>query len=226
MKKLSEILVLSSRRIFNEIIAVLLFSLISSAVLAPIALFLPVGIALVLILFIYIPLCVGVMGAVYQRLQGNKRLLKPIFYYAAKYYLSSIVFGIISGLFLLIIVSSWWYYGQQESLFYFVLAVFQTYFVGMFFISQLFTIPLLIQEDIGIFTAMGTSTKLFVANPLYSIGAFFQALCITLLLGVTVVGFAFLFIGMMSIYAHLLTLNVRLKHKPEEQKQAEMILAL
>ncbi|MDT2259508.1 hypothetical protein P7H06_08250 [Paenibacillus larvae] len=123
------------------------------------------------------------------------------------------------GLFVLILVSSWMYYGSRSGMGYFILAVFQTYFVTMFFVSQLYTLPLVIQQETGFFRAVNQSIKLFLKHPLYTIGAFFQVVCVTVTLVLTVVGFMALYPGVMGIYLNKVTAN--LIRTPEESGPKE-----
>lgn len=66
----------------------------------------------------------------------------------------------------------------------------------------------------GIVQAMGESVKLFFRHPGYTMGACFQAMCLSALLMLTVVGFGALFGGMFAIYQHKVALNVL---EPEEE---------
>lgn len=211
MRKLSEIVVRSGKRIYHDIIPVAMFSVIGALILVPFVFFLPVGIALALLPFIIVPLCTGVLYATDRMIRGERARLSAMFAGAGKMLLPSLVFALFFSVFVLIIVSTWWYYGSKSGTLYFSLAVFQTYFVAMVLVSQLYTLPLVVQQRVGIFTAMGRSVKLFLAHPGYTIGAFVQLASLTLLLGVTVVGFAGLYLGMHGIYANLVTANVLAK---------------
>ncbi|MDF2669044.1 MAG: hypothetical protein K0R67_1350 [Paenibacillus sp.] len=208
MKKLSQIVTGSGVQIYREIVPIALFSIVSSLALIPFVFFLPVGLALVFVVLVYLPLCTGALYAAHRILSGDKGKVRMMWKGAFKFYGASLVFGLMIALFVLILVSSWWYYGGKSGSMYFVLAVFQTYFVAMVMVSQVYTMPLVVQEGIGIIPAIGRSVKLFLANPLYTIGAFVQIVCLTIILGITVVGFAFLFVGMISIYLNMLTANV------------------
>jgi hypothetical protein len=219
MKKLSEIVVQSGVRIFRDITSVALFSLISSLVLVPAILVLPIPFAAALLCLLYMPLVTGAIYAGNEMLSGQKAKLSSMLRGTIQHYVSSLLFGMLSLLFVLIIISSWWYYGNKSGLFYFALAVFQTYFVAMFFISQLYTLPLLVQEKVGIWTAIGRSAKLFIKHPGYTVGAFLQMLSIGVLLLLTVVGFAGLYVGSMAIYMNLLTRNLLPKEEENEGAQ-------
>ncbi|MFB6365374.1 hypothetical protein ACFCP7_15055 [Paenibacillus elgii] len=215
MRKLSEIMVRSGLQTYREIIHVALFSIVSSLVLFPVLLFLPVPLALLVLALLYVPLAAGAIHACHRILQGEKGSVRTMLKGTLAHYGASLVFGLVCALFVVILVSSWWYYGSRSGTMSLALAVFQTYFVALFFISQTYTLSLVVQERLGIFSAMGRSVKLFVARPMYTIGACFQMLCLTVLLGVTVVGFACLYIGMIGFFANLVTANVLKKDEEE-----------
>lgn len=216
MRKLSEIVVRSGKRIYMDIIPVALFSVVGALVLAPFVFWLPVGVSALLLPFIAVPLAAGVLHATGRMIDGGRAKLSAMFAGAWKFALPSLVFALFCSLFVLIIVSTWWYYGGKDGTLYFALAVFQTYFTAMVLVSQLYTLPLVVRERMGVFTAMGCSVKLFLKHPGYTIGAFVQLLSLTVLLGVTVVGFAGLYLGIYGIYANLVTANVLAKPEEEE----------
>jgi hypothetical protein len=219
MRKLSVIVVQSAKRVFQDIIPVALLSIAGALVLVPFVFLLPVGISLFLLPFIFVPLCAGALHATHRMMKGERAKVSAMFAGAWKFLLPSLAFAFVCSLFILIIVSTWWYYGGKSGLLYFALAVFQTYFVAMVFVSQIYTLPLVVQEGAGVFAAMGRSVKLFLAHPGYTIGAFIQLLSLTVLLGVTIVGFGCLFLGMYGIYSNLVTAN--LFAKPEEESHED-----
>lgn len=215
MRKLSAVVVQSAKAVFHDMIPVALLSVLGALVLVPFVFLLPVGLSLLLLPFVFVPLCAGALYATERRMKGERARVSALFAGAWKFLRPSAVFGLFCSLLLLIVVSTWWYYGGKSGTLYFALAVFQTYFVAMVFVSQLYALPLVVRERIGVFTAMGRSVKLFLAHPGYTVGAFIQLLSLTLLLGVTIVGFGCLFFGMYGVYAHLATAN--LFAKPEEE---------
>lgn len=216
MRKLSEIVIQSGKKIYQDIIPVALFSIMGALVLVPFVFFLPVGISLFVLPFVIVPLCAGALHATHRMMKGERTKLSALFAGAWKFALPSFVIALATSIFILIIVSTWWYYGGKPGMLYFALAVFQTYFVGMVLVSQLYALPLVVQQGVGVFTAMGRSVKLFLAHPGYTIGAFIQLLSVTVLLGLTVIGFAALYLGMYAIYSNLVTAN--LLAKPEENE--------
>ncbi|PYI57144.1 hypothetical protein [Paenibacillus flagellatus] len=217
MRKLSEIVVRSAKRIYQDIIPVALFSMTGAIVFVPFVFFLPIGISLVFLPFVAVPLAAGALHATHRMMKGEKPRLAAMFAGVWKFALPSIAFAFVCSIFILIIVSTWWYYGGKSGMLYFVLAVFQTYFVSMVLVSQLYALPLVVQEGAGVFTAMGRSVKLFLAHPVYTIGAFVQLLSLTVLLGVTVIGFAALYLGMYGIYANEVTANVLAKPERDDE---------
>jgi hypothetical protein len=208
LKKLGQIVVQSGVQIFREITSVILLSLLTSVVLVPAIMMLPIPFAVIALIILYVPLVTGVIYAGNRFLLGNRLKAGDVLRGAVKYYAASVVFGLLCALFLLILISSWWYYGTRSGMLYFGLAIFQTYFVAIFYMSQLYTLPLIVQQDLGVFKAIGRSVKMFVKHPGYTVGAFLQSLSIAVLLLLTVIGFAALYTGAMSIYLNRVTRNL------------------
>lgn len=208
MKKLSQIVTQSGIQVYREIVPVALFSIVTSLVLLPFVFFLPVGLAVLFAVLLYVPLFTGVLYASHRMLTGEKGKLRTMWKGTVRFYGASVVFGVIVTAFVLILIASWWYYGGKSGTVYYALAVFQSYFIAMVLVSQVYTLPLLVQERMGVFTAIGRSFKLFIANPMYTIGAFIQMVCLTIILGITIVGFAGLYVGMVGIYLNMLTANL------------------
>ncbi|WP_052486923.1 hypothetical protein [Gordoniibacillus kamchatkensis] len=208
MKKLSEVLVRSGVLVYREITAVVLLSLISSIVLIPAVLMLPVPAAAFVLCLLYVPLAAGALYAAHQASREGGIRAASMLRGTVKHYGASALFGLLCGLFALILVSSWWYYGSRSGTLYFGLAVFQTYFVAMVLVSQFYTLPLVVQEGVGIGAAMGQSVKLFFKHPGYTVGACLQAAAIGVLLLVTVVGYAALYVGALAMYWNAAAANV------------------
>lgn len=219
MRKLSEVMVQSGILIYREITKLALFSLVCSAVLIPVVFFFSIPAAFLLLCAVYFPLMVGVLYSCHHHLSKSRGGTRKIFRGAIQFYFPAVLFGLLIGLFVLILISSWMYYGSRSGMGYFILAVFQTYFVTMFFVSQLYTLPLVIQREEGFFRAVNGSIRLFLKHPLYTIGAFFQVVCITVMLALTVVGFMALYPGIMGIYLNKVTAN--LIRTPEESAPKE-----
>jgi hypothetical protein len=201
VKKLSQVLVRSGVLVYREITAVALLSLASSAVLIPAAVLLPIPAAVLALCLLYAPLVAGALHATHEGLRGGAGIrLADMLRGAVKYYGASVMFGLLCGLFALILISSWWYYGSRSGALYFGLAVFQSCFVTMVLVSQFYTLPLVVQEGAGFAAAMGRSVKLFFRHPGYTIGACLQAAAVGVLLLATVIGFAGLYVGALSLY--------------------------
>ncbi|MCM3784602.1 hypothetical protein M3231_16685 [Neobacillus mesonae] len=223
MRKLSEVLVKTGAEIYREIIPVALYSVLSSLILIPTVMLLPITAALVVIPFIYMPLFFGVLNVFHHKMERKSRRsgMKDFADGVKKGYLPAVVMGLFVSLLVFILWSTWWYYGGKEGMFYTVIALFQTYFVIMAFVSQFHTFQLVLQKDMGIFRAMGESVKLLFRHPGYTVGAFFQTVCLTLLLALTAVGFLVLFNGMMGIYMHKVTANLIEEEEPAADEWSE-----
>jgi len=218
MRSLNDVLKKSGSIIYNEMVHVALTSAIGSAVLAFLVLYLPFYYALLLLPLLYMPLVYGALYAYHRKTLGEKLLARNVFVGAAKGFFPAAVFGYLMALLLFILISTWWYYHEQDSLLYLVVALFQTYFAVAVLISQFYTLQLVLQENMGIFRAMGTSVKLFFRHPGYTTGAFFQAAVVLAALLVTVVGFGLLYVGSFAIFQHEAAYNVL---HPEEKKDEE-----
>ncbi|WP_051217594.1 hypothetical protein [Paenibacillus assamensis] len=219
MKKLSVVIAQTGRQVYEQILKVLGYSLICSLVLAPMLLLMNVALAVICFSLVLFPLLSGVFYACHLQLSGEMVTFRHIVAGFRKFYVRSVGFGLFLTLFALILISSWWYYGDQGNMLHFTIAVFQTYFVMMALISQLYTMPLVYREQLSMFQAMGKSVKLFLRHPLYTVGAFLQALCLMFILAVTVVGFLGLFVGMFGYYLNLLTANVLKETEPQHGAQ-------
>lgn len=219
MRKLSRVVVQAAKRVFEDIVPVALLSAVGALLLAPLVFFAPVGVSLLVLPFVFVPLCAGALHAANRMLAGGRLKLRTMLAGAWRFLLPSLAVAFVYAAFMLIIVSTWWYYGGKGGTFSVALAVFQTYFVAMVLVSQLYALPLIVRERMGAFAAMGRSVKLFLRHPGYTIGAFVQLLSLTVLLGLTIVGFGCLFLGMYGIYANLVTANVLAG--PEEDEDGE-----
>lgn len=133
MRKLSEVLVKTGAEIYREIIPVALYSVLSSLILIPTVLLLPITAALFVIPFIYMPLFFGVLNVFHHKMERKSRRngLKDLAAGVRKGYFPAVVMGLFISLLVFILWSTWWYYGGQDGMFYTVIAVFQTYFVIM-----------------------------------------------------------------------------------------------
>lgn len=217
-RTLNEVVALSGKRLFHDIVPLSLLSLAGAAVLVPFLFFLPIGLSLPLLPFAGVPLCAGALAASNLSAPGGSIRIRGLFVGAFRFMLPSLVLAFVGAAFMLIVVSSWWYYGSRSGVLSFALAVFQTYFAGMVLVSQLYALPLVVREKIGPWTAMGRSFRLFLANPLYTIGASAQLVSAAVLLAVTGVGFGFLFFGLYGVYMHQVADNVLASPDSEELK--------
>jgi hypothetical protein len=218
MRKLHQVLVSTGTETFREIVPITLLSLASSAVLVPVVIFTKLALAFILIPLLYMPLVYGVFYAYHQRTEGRKLALREVLIGARKGFGAAVSFGLLCSLLLLILWSTWWFYGGREGTMNWTIVIFQTYFVAMVLVSQFYTLQLVLQRQMGIFKAMGESVKLFLRHPAYTIGAFFQAMIVSIMLTVTVAGFLALFNGMLAVYLHKAAYNVL---NPDEEVETE-----
>lgn len=208
MRKLSEVLVRTGTEVYHEIVRVSMYSLLSSLALLPLVFLVPTPIAAALVPVVYFPLLFGVFAVFHRKSEGLPWGTRFVLTEAIRGFLPAFVFGLFCTVLVLILISSWWYYGGKEGFFPLSLAVFQTYFVAMAFVSQIYTIPLVICKKMNIFRAAGESAKLFFRHPAYTFWVFFQMLVVSAALLATVVGFAVLWAGTIGVFMNLAAKNV------------------
>ncbi|WP_139488649.1 hypothetical protein [Brevibacillus dissolubilis] len=216
MNSLTHILQLTARESYKNLMTIILLNLTVLILLSPGVLLLHVYVAVAYLILLIGPL---MLALTYET--GNfddyekvtvKGFLKTIPKYAGK----GILFGGAMCFFALIVGSAWWYHANTGSQWTFVLACFQTYFVGMIFISQLYTMPLLTQYGYTLKDSMFASVKLFIRHPLYTLGACLQLWCLAAALLFTVVGFLFLYPAIYTTMTNNLTRNVLMSDRSRD----------
>lgn len=125
-------------------------------------------------------------------------------------------YGALMLLFIGIVVSAWWYWSVNGAYWAFVVACFQTYFVAMLWIGQMFAVPLYVKYGHSLGNSMLVSLKLLVKHPLYTLGGFVQLASLAVVLLVTVVGFPLLFPGIFGLWLNRMTANVISHYDPSE----------
>jgi hypothetical protein len=91
--------------------------------------------------------------------------------------------------------STWWYYLASPSTLRFILAMVQSYLLGMFVMSSVYVPALLAFGELKVGDAFLESFRLFFTNTGYSLLLWVQLLTLTVFLLVTTIGFALLFAG-------------------------------
>lgn len=217
MNSLSGVLKKSGHDIFENIVEILGISLMASIPILP-AFFMVLPIGIVYLLLLAMPCFIAAFYALRQRMNRKPFKYKYFLTGFKKYYLKGLVYGFIMGLFLLIIISSWWYYLKVKTVMAFTIAMFQSYFFIMICASQMYTIAILVTEDLSLFKCINESMKLFLGNPGYTIGTLIQILALSALLVLTVVSVPLLLAGMVSIFLINIYDNLLLKYKKEDKE--------
>lgn len=209
MAGVTHVLRMASKDAFQHITSIVLISIGVFTVLSPSFFLFPIPYAIVYCLLLIGPLLVAANHYIQQVLLDKKtRFFSTILEGLTKYVFKSLMYSIIVSIFLFIVYASWWQWANSESYFFFLLACFQTYFIGMILISQIYTIPLMVKYNSSLKDSMILSVKLLIQNPLYTLGAFVQLVSLFVLLLLTGVGLFLLFPGFYSLFANTLTSNV------------------
>lgn len=211
MLSISKLIIKTGHHIFQNIFAVLGVSIGWSLFVFPGVFILPLPWAAVLMAVTLIPATTAVYAVMNRIIQGGKAGFIDFFRDFIYFFRRSFVIGLVFVLAVLIPVSEWWYYVKVNTGYgIFLFGVFQTYLCATFLASQVYTIPLLVMEDLKSFQAIHRSMKHFLAHPWYTIGLFVQIVSVTALLSLSVIGFFLLQIGMTSIFVLNATQNLAL----------------
>lgn len=201
MVSISKVIMKAGGEIFHHITSVLWVSICWSLFIIPALFILDIYLALIYLLFVFFPVTVAAYAMMSGKLGLNKaEIASGFFKNIVKFYHRSFGIGLVFFVSALIPISTWWYYLETGGYMLFLFSVFQTYLCATFMASQVYTIPFLVMEDLKVFQAMNKSIQLFLGKIWYSVGLFIQIACITVLLGLTVVGFLCLYIGISSVF--------------------------
>ncbi|WP_078382124.1 hypothetical protein [Sutcliffiella halmapala] len=216
MDGLTQILRVTGKEYYRHIVAMVFISLLVVTVLSPSFFLIQLPYALIYVMLVSGPLLVGAAWAVQQLLlDKSQSVFLQFFTGVRKYFLASIGYSLFLSFFVIIVAASWWHYVQVGGTFGFALACFQTYFCGMVFLSQIYTIPLLVKFQYSLKDSIFTSVKLLVKNPLYTILSFLQIASIFCLLLLSVVGLFFLFPSLSTLFCNIVTSNVIVTEEQE-----------
>lgn len=132
----------------------------------------PGTISIALAYFFLLPSLTGIAYA--SSIILNKKIFsyKNILIGAKKFYLRSLLFYFMIYLFMFMSAASYWQYSKAKTLFNLSLFIIQCFFFLIILISQVYTIPLMIDKDIKFSEAFKKSFKMFADNPVYSIKSF------------------------------------------------------
>ena len=201
LQPISSILKTTSHQIFVHIILTVYLSFIWSMSIVVPAVSLPVPAACLLMVFTVTPSAAAVFSIVNKTSDGVRykfgNFIKEFF----RLYRKSFSFGLILTGALLIPITQWWYYLEiNGSYLVFVFSVFQTYLCLTFLASQVYTLPFLVADNLKLLQAMNKSIRCFLEHIWYSIGLFIQIVSVSLLLGITVMGFVLMFMGILAFF--------------------------
>lgn len=213
MNSLSGVLRKSGHDIFQNIVEVVIISLLSSLILLPGIFFMPPAFGVIYLCLTGVPSVISGFYIIYQKINRKPVKYSMFFKCFKKFYKRALVLGILLTILTIIPVSSWSYYVMVKTTFSFVIAIFQTYLYIMILISFIYVLPIIVIEDKGVSYSLKTSLRLLLDNPGYTIGSFIQIITVSALLVITIISVPLLFIGIFSIFTANLYENVLLKYE-------------
>lgn len=206
MFSVTSILRVTAKDMYHHIISIIAVSLLVSVLCIPFVLFLPWQMAILFLLLIGGPIWLAAATSMEAVLMNTKVVLIKVFLQGLKrHYLKGIGLAFFYGGFAFILGASWWHWSIEQSYVAFAIACFQTYFSGMVLLSQLYTVPILMKYQLSLPKAMGTSMKLLLKYPLYTMGCFIQLIIFAGLLAFTIVGNALLLPGVLALFLSRMT---------------------
>ncbi len=111
--------------------------------------------------------------------------------------------GLIGCIVYTILYSSWWYYSSDPGWFRFILAMIQSYMLGIFSMSLVYVPSVLAIKGCGFREAVLTSFRLFFTSTAYSLLLWLQLAALTAFLLVTTIGFLILFAGLSAVLVNV-----------------------
>jgi hypothetical protein len=209
---ISQVVKMSAGKVFEHVLPLTGLSVVVSLFLLPPLFLMPLPIALLYLTLLGVPLAGLAVFAAQKVMRREKWLGRPLAVWA-KRLPGMLGLGSLYAVLGFILYSSWWYHVQHDvglMNLSFYIALFQSYFVGMFFISQLYTLPLLFDEaeKRSVVRCMLLSMQTAFKRPGYAVSLFVQLLCVGVLLGFTVIGFFFLFPGIGGVLVQTATKGV------------------
>ena len=202
MLSISKLIMKSGSMVYQNILSVLILSVIWSLLLVPFIFILPLQTAVIYLLLMAFPATIAVFAAMHEKLKNSRVNIVAAFFKAfLKFYVRGFLVGLLITLIVTIPSATWYMYISTDGGYgMFLFSMVQTYLCGMFLISQVYTVGIIVMKDQGVVKSMNDSIKWFVAKPTYTIGVFLQLLSVCVLLSLTVVGFFLLFIGIFAIF--------------------------
>lgn len=217
MNSLSKVLIKSGHDIYENIVYVVIISIIWFIFIFPAIFVLTPYAGVIYFIFTSIPAFTAILYLTRQRIDRKSFSYKLFFTGLKKFYIRTFIYSMLFSIFVMIPVSSWWYYFQTKTMFTFIIAVIQTYLFIFIILSQVYFLPLLVSENKNLISAINMSIKLFLDNGMYTFGSLIQIISVSILLLVTIVGVPLLWAGMVSIFLINLYDNLLLKYMNQEE---------
>lgn len=186
---------------YYSIVEIFILSLMYSILILPCMLIKHIQFQVTYESLLLFPSFIGIMYALNNKLMsGYKIHYKDVFKGTKKYYFKAIILAMILNFFTMTLYSSCLYLKNVQNLFSFTSFVLQVFVLVMVLLVLMYTIPLILKENVGIKQGLLQGMKIMSDNILYSIGALIQIISIAILLLLTVVGIPLVFCGMLCIF--------------------------
>lgn len=201
MLSLSTMLKKFTVNLYYNIFEILLLNIILLIVMLPCSVLRYIPFQVVYTLLLLLPMFAGIMYALNNKVSsGYKIYYKDVFTGFKRYYARMFQLALILVFFILTTYSSFQYLKKIKSIFSFTSFILQIIVLLLVLWIFMYSIPLIIKEDLKVKESLRQGMKIFVDNSIYSLGAFVQVLSIFILLLITVVGVPLIFSGLLSMF--------------------------
>ena len=170
---------------------ILLFSIFS----------LPIAVSLAVFYFLGFPILTGNIYAISKIRRHEKYFYKENIIGLKKFYTKSLLFyGVVFIASFILGASIWQYYKMRTEL-YLVLLIIQGFFYICFLISQIYTIPLIVEKNISFKEAFVTSFQMTIDDPMYAVSSWFKLLIAMILSAVGFITIPLFSAGIFGVFS-------------------------
>jgi uncharacterized membrane protein YesL len=155
-----------------------------------------------------VPAWAGAFAVALPMADGKRPSFRPFWYglwhYAGRSLLLMLLYLAVTAV--TYVVYAFW--RQSGGVLGMTFAIFQFYAFAMFACAQLYTLPLMVKHDLPVMKAVARSTRLFLANPLYTGAVALQLVSLAVVLAVGTVALPLLFPGLAAVLLSNAALNL------------------
>lgn len=180
----------------------------------------PYPIAAVTLYFFLLPLLTGCVYVSKVIIDKKKFFYRDLFTAVKKFYKRSLCFYFLFYLFSFILFASYFQYAKVKNIVNLSVFIMQSVFCITVFISQIYTLPLIVDKNMRYTEAFIESFKLFKDNVFYSIKSFFEMLIALTISFVGIITIPIFSSGIFGIFSMIIYYKIKRKNNCEEYEKS------